>query len=350
MTRTRVGRLATAAVTLGALAAASTVAAALRRRQEAVSRVLPELRHPVLYAPMSLRDQRSLEIGRRMLSSVSTPVADDVDMTERTVPGPGGDVRVLVYEATDRPRPGGAVIWLHGGGTVMGTPEGANAFCSTLAARAGVLVVNVDYRLAPEHPFPAGLDDCAAALRWVSDAAEDLGVDTTRIAVGGDSAGGGLAAALAQRAHDEGGPPIAFQALVYPMLDDRTTLRDDPYSRGEFVWTPTSNRFAWSAYLGHPPRDEDDRPYASAARREDLSGLPPAWIGVGDLDLFHDEDLDYAARLERAGVECSIRIETGTYHGADQIAPTAPTSQAFRGALVEALADAVGASTTADAG
>ncbi|MEL7208924.1 MAG: alpha/beta hydrolase, partial [Actinomycetota bacterium] len=203
------------------------------------------------------------------------------------------------------------------------------------------LVVSVDYRLAPEHPFPAALDDCMAALRWLQGRAAELGVDATRIAVGGASAGGGLAASVCQRARDEGGPDICFQLLNYPMLDDRTVLVDDHEGRGVFVWTPTSNRFGWSAYLGGHPREVDDRPYAVPARTEDLAGLPPAWVGVGELDLFHAENVDYASRLGAAGVDCALHTVPGMYHAADGIAAGAESMREYRAAMVSALDDAL---------
>ncbi|WP_197971724.1 alpha/beta hydrolase [Tessaracoccus lapidicaptus] len=197
----------------------------------------------------------------------------------------------------------------------------------------GLVVATVDYRLAPEHPFPAALDDCMTALRWLHDNAARFGVDPARIAVGGESAGGGLAAMVAQRAHDEG-LPVASQVLVYPMLDDRTALRD-PGHRGEFVWTPSYNRQAWEWFLGHPVRQEESRPYAAAARRGDLTGLPPAWIGVGELDLFHDEDVDYARRLEEAGVQVEPVVVPGMAHVMDML--PAPSMRAFRDSWLRAL-------------
>jgi acetyl esterase/lipase len=271
-------------------------------------------------------------------------VVAGVEVTERTTTGTDGDpdTRVVLYEPASRTRPSGALLWIHGGGLVMGRPEQANTWCSTLAAELGILVVSVDYRLAPEHPFPAGLTDCVTALRWLHDQADDLGVDPDRIAVGGDSAGGGLAAALCQRNRDEGGPPVCFQLLNYPMLDDRTVLRADHDGRGEFIWTPRSNRFGWSASLGGPPSAADLPAHAAPARTTDLTGLPPAWIGVGDLDLFHDEDVDYAERLLAAGVACELHVEPGMFHGADQIVLKAPRMRAYRERMVTALGDALG--------
>jgi acetyl esterase/lipase len=193
----------------------------------------------------------------------------------------------------------------------------------------------VDYRLAPAHPFPAALDDCSTALRWLHAQAGPWGVDPTRVAVGGESAGGGLAAALAQRAHDEG-VDVRFQLLVYPMLDDRTVLA--AHQPETLVWTSPSNRAGWTAYLGHPVRPAEERPYAVPARRADLSGLPPAWVGVGDQDLFLDEDLAYADRLRAAGVGCEVELVPGLYHGAYGLAPgTSAVGEHFRERSVEAV-------------
>jgi acetyl esterase/lipase len=258
----------------------------------------------------------------------------------REITTPGG-VRVLTYQRTDRPQPSGAVLWIHGGGLVMGAAAQDHAVCGRFADELGILVVNVEYRLAPEHPFPAGLDDCFAALQWMHASAAELGIDSSRIAVAGSSAGGGLAACVAQMALDHGGPQVCFQLLQYPMLDDRTGMRRDIDA---LVWSAGSNRFAWSAYLGHPAQAEDVRPYASAARRIDMSGLPPAWIGVGSIDLFHDEDVEYARRLDEAGVRCELHVESGMYHAADMFAPDAPAMSDFSRRMVEALDAEVGSS------
>jgi acetyl esterase/lipase len=326
----------------GVLAALLVAAAGLgiARRHPKLANVAPELRHPLLYLPMSLRSERGLRIGRRMMAAAAGRVADGVRVRSERVPGADGrpDVRVLVYERADRARPSGALLWIHGGGLVMGTPEQGHELCSRFAAELGIAVVSVDYRLAPEHPFPAALDDCLAALAWLHAQAGALGVDPARVAVGGDSAGGGLAACVAQAAHDRGGPALAFQLLQYPMLDDRTALRAELDALG---WSNTSNRFGWSAYLGHPVCDAEPRPYASAARRADLRGLPPAWIGIGDIDLFHAESLDYANRLRAAGVACALDVVPGMYHGAERIVPKAPSMRGYLDRMTAALRAAI---------
>lgn len=313
---------------LGAVAAA-----AVARRYRTISAVAPALRTPDLWLPLWVDNRLLLAIGRRLYSRTTEPVAG-VTVVQRQVPG-GQDV--FVYEPAGRERPSGALLWIHGGGTILGRPEADHALCSRIARDARIPVVSVRYRLAPEHPFPAGLDDCSAALRWLHEHAAELGVDAARMAVGGASAGGGLAAAVVQRATDDG-LPVAFQLLVYPMLDDRTVLRRDHAGRGRILWTPRSNAYAWTSYLGHPPGAAEPRPYAVPARREELSGLPPAWIGVGDLDLFHDEDLEYARRLQKAGVPVTVLVEPGMYHAAEvELHATVPSMRAFRQAIVDAL-------------
>ncbi|MBM7808930.1 acetyl esterase/lipase [Geodermatophilus bullaregiensis] len=318
-------------------ALAGTVALAARalaRRARHVRAVPPALRTPDLWLPLSIGSGAELRIGRRLFPRPTEPVAG-VEVTRHDVPG-GQDV--FVYEPAGRARPTGALLWVHGGGTVIGRPEGDHDLCSRMARDLGIVVVSARYRLAPEHPFPAALDDLTAALRRLRDEAGALGVDPARIAVGGASAGGGLAAAVVQRAHDEG-VPVAFQLLVYPMLDDRTVLRRSPAGRGHLVWTPRSNAYAWTAYLGHPPRADELRPYAAPARRLDLAGLPPAWIGVGDLDLFHDEDVAYARRLEAAGVPVELHVERGMYHAAElELQATVAPMRAFQQRVFDALA------------
>lgn len=328
---------ATTSLALGA-ATAATAAVGVNRRRKRLGTVAPDLRSPMLFVPLSFGNT-TLKVVRR-LPQPSVPLRNGVELREEVVPADGDrpDLRVLVYDTPDRDHPSGALLWIHGGGLVMGTPEQGNDLCSRFVDELGILVVSVDYRLAPDHPFPAALDDCDAALTWLHAMVDELGVDPRRIAVGGDSAGGGLAACLAQLAHDKGGVDVAFQLLEYPMLDDRTVLRSGDDT---FIWSRTSNRFGWSSYLGHPVAEEEVRPYAVAARRTDLAGLPPAWIGVGDIDLFHDEDVEYADRLRAAGVPCELVVVPGMYHAADVFARSAESMQAFVQGMVDALGDAI---------
>ena len=326
------------------LAIGAVAGRSVARRRAAISRVAADLRSPLLYLPFDLRSERALRVIRMLSTRAATPTVPGVEVSDRTVGGsveaPG--TRVVTYEGPGRRRPSGALLWIHGGGMVLGRPEQANSWCSALALELGIVVVSVDYRLAPEQPFPDGLTDCYTALTWLHEQAADLGVDADRIAVGGDSAGGGLGAALCQLTRDRGGPAICFQLLNYPMLDDRTVLRTDHQGRGEFIWTPASNRFGWTAYLGHALAPADAPRHAAPARMADLAGLPPAWIGVGDLDLFHEEDVDYATRLEAAGVPCELHVEPGMYHGADQFLLRTPRMKAYRNRMVAALSEAIG--------
>ncbi len=262
-----------------------------------------------------------------------------IEVAERGVPGPAGapEVRVLVYRPSDVPQPLPALLWIHGGGYVMGSAEQDDLTVKRLVREVGCAVVSVDYRLAPETPYPGPVEDCYAALKWLHASAGELGVDTGRIAIGGASAGGGLAAALALLARDRGGLPLVFQLLIYPMLDDRTVTHADPHPHtGEFVWTNDSNRFGWSALLGQMPGEEGVAPYAAAARAEDLSGLPPAFVNVGALDLFLEENIEYARRLIRAGVPTELHVYPGAFHGFNGV-PEAAMSQAFNRDIASAL-------------
>lgn len=251
--------------------------------------------------------------------------------------GPGVEVRdhaevgVRVYRPRDGAS-GAALLWLHGGGLIVGAPTMDDGRCGEWVRELGVVVVSVDYRLAPEDPFPAALDDAHAAWWWLQGSAGALGVDPRRVAIGGASAGGGLAASLAQRLHDEGGVAPAAQLLLYPMLDDRTAARRELDDAGHMVWRNRSNRAGWSAYLGRAPGAAELPVYASAARRTDLRGLPAAWIGVGDLDLFLDENRAYAEGLEEAGVATELHEVIGAPHGFDALAPDASVSRAFAAA------------------
>lgn len=195
----------------------------------------------------------------------------------------------------------------------------------------------MDYRLAPETPHPGPVEDCYAALRWLYTHTSELAVDSTRIAIGGASAGGGLTAALGLLTRDRGEVPLAFQLLIYPMLDDRTVTRADTHPfTGEFIWTAQANRFGWKALLGQEPGGPAISPYAAAARAEHLEGLPSTFISVGALDLFLEEDLEYARRLIRAGVPIELHVYPGAYHGFNMVS-NAQVSQAFTRDLLAAL-------------
>jgi acetyl esterase/lipase len=245
----------------------------------------------------------------------------------------------LHHPAEDAPDPSPAVLWMHGGGFIGGSAGQDDALCRRMADELGARVASVDYRLAPEHCFPAPLEDCHDALLWLASRKD---VDPARIAIAGASAGGGLAAQLALLARERGQVRPAMQGLVYPMLDDRTVLRTGLDERHFRLWNNRSNRLGWSAYLGREPGRSGVDAIAAPARQEDLSGLPPAWIGVGSLDLFHDEDVAYADRLSEAGVPCELMVVEGVFHGFDAVLPAAAASRRFHAALLAALAGALG--------
>jgi acetyl esterase/lipase len=320
----------------GGVAAAVLGGLAVRRYaayRRSVSAVAPELRTAALI-PMSIPFNALTLPFIRLAYRYRSDPGPGIEVTEHQV----GEHRthVLVLEPVGHAAPRPAVLTLHGGGMCFGTAELEAEPAARIANAIGAVMVMPNYRLAPEHPFPAALDDCMATLHWMRGHADELGIDPHRIAVFGPSAGGGLAAAVTQRALDEG-IRLRAQALVYPMLDDRTTLRTDHAGRGQLVWSPASNRFAWTAYLGRVPRMSDAPAYAAPARRPDLTGLPPAWIGVGDLDLFYEESIDYAERLEEAGVPCELYTVAGMYHTADGINRKAPSMTQFHASMVDHL-------------
>jgi acetyl esterase/lipase len=319
-------RVAVAAIGVAALAARR--AAVFGRSLAAVA---PELRTAALI-PMSLPfTSATLPLLRRAYSYRSDP-GPGAEVTEHRV----GPIEVLVVTPTAGPGPRPAVLTLHGGGMCVGTAQLEIEPAARIACETGAVMVMPNYRLAPEHPFPAAFDDCMASLRWMREHCEELGIDVDRVAVFGASAGGGLTAAVAQRAFDER-IPLRAQVMIYPMLDDRTVLRERHGGRGELVWTPRSNRFAWTAYLGREPRLADAPTYAAPARRVELSGLAPAWIGIGDLDLFYEECVDYAERLAADGVACELVTVPGMYHTADGLRRKAPTIRRFYAAMDEFL-------------
>jgi acetyl esterase/lipase len=248
------------------------------------------------------------------------PAPDAADVMRRKVPGPEGapEVEVAIY----KPRPCDAslpcIFHIHGGGYVTGSTAALEPIHRSLSVKANCCIVSVDYRLAPETRFPGAIEDCYAALSWLFKQAGELGVDSARIGVMGESAGGGLAAALALLARDRREHSLAFQHLIYPMLDDRTCVAKNPHLfAGEFLWTAHNNAFGWSALLGAAPGSANVSPYAAAARADDLSGLPPTFISTGALDLFLEEDMEYARRLMRQGVPVELHVYPGAYHAFD---------------------------------
>lgn len=225
-----------------------------------------------------------------------------------------GSVRLRVYQPSQR-LSDAALLWIHGGGLVIGNAKQDERLCAETSKNLGLTVVSADYRLAPDHPFPAAHDDVVTAWQWVQTHAAGLGVDAGKVAVGGESAGGGLAANLVHYLRDQSSVQPIAQWLFSPMLDDRTAACLERDAVDHWIWNNTANRYGWTAYLGQSPGASSVPDYAVAARRTDLTGLPPTWISVGDIELFFEEDSDYARRLADAGVAVAFEVVPGAPHG-----------------------------------
>ena len=286
----------------------------------------PELRRAARFIPRFTIQPWALPLVRT-LSNLRKPSNAGVEVL--TLPSGGG---VRLHRPANAKGPTPALLWIHGGGYLFGTAAQDDDVCRQYVTRLGITVAAVDYRLAPEHPYPIPLEDCYSVLTWL---ARLPGIDPDRIAIGGASAGGGLTAALALLARDRAEVTPVLQVLSYPMLDDRTI---DPGldDTGFRLWNPGSNRIGWQSYLGGA-----DPAVAVPARREDLAGVAPAWLGVGTLDLFHDEDLAYAERLTAAGVPCEVHVAKGAFHGFDRIAAKSSVARAYLESQVASLQQAL---------
>lgn len=244
-----------------------------------------------------------------------------------------GQARSKIYRPLS-PKTDAAILMIHGGGYVMGHPAQSDHLCQRLIKELGICIISVDYRLAPKHPFPAPLDDCMSGWHYVQQNAEQLGIDPAKVVIAGQSAGGGLAASLAQRIRDEGGQQPLAQCLYYPMLDDRTALSAELTAEQHFLWDNRNNETGWACYLNQQQGLDDVPAYSVAARCKDLTHLPQCWIGVGDIDLFMDENLSYADRLKEAGVACEVRVIEGGPHGFDLLFPDSQVAdQCFQAAV-----------------
>jgi acetyl esterase len=288
---------------------------------------------PVIDAMPSFEfDSATLELVRagaagRFSDLPEPPIAPEV----RTIAGPAGLLDIYWFDPAPGTANRPALLHIHGGGMVLGSAKDMAHGPSGMAAALGIPVASVDYRLAPEAPFPGPQEDCLAGLAWLADSAAELGVDPARIAVIGESAGGGLAAAVAQMARDSGGPAVAAQVLIYPMLDHRTGgpgCRHNNRTTGEFIWTRASNQFGWECLRGDYAADDERKGWFSPSLADDLAGLPPTLLLTGSLDLFFDEDLDYARRLVDAGVPVELHSYPGAIH-AFNMAAEAGVAKAF---------------------
>jgi acetyl esterase/lipase len=265
------------------------------------------------------------------------PMPTDVTVTEhRAVTNDGTEI-LLRWHARHGTRPGPAVLYLHGGGMIMGSAELSEGLIARYVSDSGVPMLAADYRLAPEYPHPVPVEDCYTSLVWLAENAAELGIDPARIAVMGDSAGGGLAAAVALLTRDRSGPAVTRQILIYPMLDDRTSI-PDPRIVQHATWTYDDNITGWHALLGAAAGGPDVPASAAPARLTDAAGLPAAYIEVGQLDIFCDEDLAYAQLLSRAGVDVEFHLHPGIPHAFDNLAYDTEVARRSRADRIRILA------------
>lgn len=294
-----------------------------------VARLLdPDIRAALELFPFPPINDETLPIMRPALAAPGPELSDRVVRSIVHAPGAAGspDVALHVHQPADAVGDLPCLVWMHGGGLVMGVAGMDDARFDVWCTRHNMMAVSIEYRLAPETPFPGPFDDCYAALQYVADHAAELGIDADRIGVGGNSAGAGLAAVLALAARDRSGPTISSQLLIYPMIDDRQITESSSWDVP--IWPASSNAFGWKSYLGDTKGTDDVSPYAAAARATDLGGLPPTIIVVGGLDGFVDEDIDYARRLNNAGVPVEFHLYPGACHGFDAMVPnSAPALQ-----------------------
>lgn len=296
-------------------------------------------REQQIQAEMGVLDDAVIKRLRQSGAPPMEPTLDDVSAVTRMVPGVPGQppVKVLVINSrTDSLRPG--ILHMHGGGYVLGTLRGETRFLQEIARSLDCVIVSVDYRLAPETTYLGSGEDNYAGLLWMYREAASIGVDPKRIAVMGESAGGGHAALLAIKARDRGEVPIRFQALIYPMLDDRTgsTVHHRP-PIGSVGWHARNNKFGWRAFLGVEPGTKGVPVAGVPARVESTAGLPPTYIAVGGIDLFVSENMEFARRLVEAGVPTELLVMPGMFHAAERAAPSAPISRRFNAAKLDAL-------------
>ncbi len=307
------------------------------------ARVAPELADALAaFPPIALDDERLPRV-RAALDRAVAPRPTTVRIDDHMATGQTGhEILIRTYRPLDSDHPRPALYWIHGGGLVLSSVRRDDASCAAIAVELDIVVASVEYRLAPEHVYPAAIEDTYDGWQFINDHASTLGIDKTRVALGGASAGAGLAAALTLLVRDRGAPMPSFQLLRYPMLDDRALTPSSRAVVDPRVWNRESNAYGWNAYLNGRAGAADVPAYAAAARADDLSGLPPAVITVGDLDLFLDENVDYAQRLDQAGVATELRVYPGAFHGAPSAAPDAPIIGRWRGDEHDALRRALG--------
>jgi acetyl esterase/lipase len=270
---------------------------------------------------------------REMMVTIPVSVIGDrpIVYSDRVVPGPpgGADIALTIFERSDRKPQGPAIYYIHGGGMIIGDRWFGTGTVIDWVNDLDAILISVEYRLAPEHPYPAPVDDCSTALLWVSSHQAELGFDPGRLIIAGASAGGGLAAGVTLKMRDEGGPTLAGQVLIYPMLDDRNETRSSYQFDGFGRWNRASNDTGWDAYLGDRRKTEQVPIYAAPARAMDLSNLPPTFIDVGSAEVFRDENVAYASQIWADGGDCELHVWPGGFHAFDMAAPEAALSKAM---------------------
>ena len=293
---------------------------------------------------LDLSDINATREGLAVLREAMSPpeIPDSISLQDHyTDSADGHRVMIRTYTPASNRANTPALYWIHGGGMVLGQVDMNDEWCADIASTLDVVVASVEYRLAPEFPYPVPMDDCYSGLTWLFEYAAGAGIDTSRIAVGGGSAGGGLAAGLALLARDRGEVAPCFQLLTYPMIDDRNITPSSHMISDLRLWNREANLAGWNAYLGAQAGGDDVDIYAAPSRATDLAGLPPAVISVGDLDMFLDEDIDYAQRLLRAGVPTELHIYAGAFHGSNTFVAHSDLSQRWRRDELEALRKAL---------
>ena len=318
----------------------------------------PELQAPLegyLGSGMSYEPNRlqSIREGMSAFLSAAPPARPPSVLVEDvSIPGPDGDTELplRIYRPAGESSAAPALYWMHGGGMVIGSIDMDDALLVNAVEQLGLAAVSVEYRLAPECPDPAPVEDCYTGLAWTAAHASEQGIDPDRIAVGGPSAGGGLAAGLALLARDRGGPPVAFQLLLEPMLDDRAVTPSSTAYEGSVVWDRNDNDRGWTALLGDRKGTDAVSHYAAPARATQLRGLPPAFVDVGEIETFRDECVDYANRLTRCGVSTELHVYPGAFHGFDLMAPEARVSRLAWNLRWAALTRALGLESWGDPG
>lgn len=299
-------------------------------------RIDPELR-PALdsFPGFEINRENVLQV-REMMDGMRVEPEVEVLSDKTSISTPDGNLDIYIFRKNDRPNQP-AALWIHGGGYIMGSADDVRA--KVFAHDCDCTVFSVDYRMAPEHPFPAGPEDCYAALSWLMNNDDDLGIDSSKVVLGGASAGAGMAAGVALMNRDRENFPLTLQLLLYPMIDNLHATGSGEITN-HAVWNLPTSVNAWEMYLDGTP-DLDASPYAAATRARDLSGLPATYICVGTEDLFRDEDIDYARRVSEAGVPCELAVFPGMYHAGESFVPNAAVSQRMNQSILSALTHAL---------